>query len=181
MVFEFWPNHDLRLRICIIFYADSESDLKTSPNHIKKQIFIKSWIYFLIFSEKLKLILESWKNSWLYTWLFELSESLNTLSDITFHLKICINIQFHRCWHPKYQFVCKYVKKITMENLDAFGLKSWMYKRKDNGHPKKGPWSPPQKINVARWFFSFRASIRFLSFTSTLPFVWYEFQFDVLF
>ena len=28
--------------------------------------------------------------------LFELSESLNVLSDITFHLKICINIQFHR-------------------------------------------------------------------------------------
>ena len=40
--------------------------------------------------------------------------------DINFHLKICINIQFHRYWHLKYQFVCKYMKKITMENLDGF-------------------------------------------------------------
>ena len=37
--------------------------------------------------------------------------------------------------HLKYQFVCKYMQKITMENLDRiwieFGFKSWMYKRKD--------------------------------------------------
>ena len=60
--------------------------------------------------------------------LFELSESLNTLSDINFHLKICMNIQFHRYNHLKYQFVCKYMKKITMEiwmDLDSFGW-IWM-------------------------------------------------------
>ena len=45
-------------------------------------------------------------------------ESLNTLSDINFDLKMCINIQFHRYGHVKYQFVWKYNKKITMENLD---------------------------------------------------------------
>ena len=42
-------------------------------------------------------------------------ESLNTLSDINFDLKICINIEFHRYGHVKYQFVWKYNKKITME------------------------------------------------------------------
>ena len=45
-----------------------------------------------------------------------------------------MNIQFHRYSHPKYQFVCKYMKKITMDiwtHLDGFGLKTWMYKRKD--------------------------------------------------
>ena len=47
--------------------------------------------------------------------LFELSESLNTLSDINFHLNNCMNIQFHLYNHLKYQFVCKYMKKITME------------------------------------------------------------------
>ena len=39
--FTFWPNHDLRLRICIIFHADSESDLKTSPNQVKNKILSK--------------------------------------------------------------------------------------------------------------------------------------------
>ena len=34
-MFKFWPNHDWRLRICMIFHTDSESDLKTSPNQIK--------------------------------------------------------------------------------------------------------------------------------------------------
>ena len=51
-----------------------------------------------------------------------LSKSLNVLSDMHFHLKDCINIQFHCSYHLKYQFVCKYMKKITMENLDSFGL-----------------------------------------------------------
>ena len=63
----------------------------------------------------------------LYRWLFELSESLNTLSDINFHLKICINIQFHRYCHLKYQFVCKYMKKFTMDIWIDFGL-IWMKK-----------------------------------------------------
>ncbi len=38
---------------------------------------------------------------------------------------MCINIQFHRYGHVKYQFVWKYNKKITMEiwtDLDSFGL-----------------------------------------------------------
>ena len=83
--------------------------------------------------------------SWMYKRkdrrLFELSESLNVLSDNNFHLKNCMNIQFHWYNHLKYQFVCKYMEKITMENLDGFGLiwmdldgfgfKTWMYKRKD--------------------------------------------------
>ena len=56
----------------------------------------------------------------LYRRLCELSELLNVLSYINFHLKICMNIQFHRYSHLKYQFVCKYMKKITMENLDGF-------------------------------------------------------------
>ena len=43
--FEFWPNHDLRLRICMIFHADSESDLKTSPNHVKNPILLKIQFY----------------------------------------------------------------------------------------------------------------------------------------
>ena len=43
--FEFWPNHDLRLRICMIFHADSESDLKTSPNQVKNLILLKSDFY----------------------------------------------------------------------------------------------------------------------------------------
>ena len=47
----------------------------------------------------------------------ELSESLNVLSDIHFHLKNCINIQFHCSYRLKYPFVYKYMKKITMENL----------------------------------------------------------------
>ena len=48
-----------------------------------------------------------------YRRLFELSESLTgkTLSDINFHLNICMNIQFHRYIHLKYQFVCKLMKK----------------------------------------------------------------------
>ena len=50
--------------------------------------------------------------------IFELSESLNVLSDIHFHLKNCINIQFHCYYHLKYSFVYKYMEKITMENLD---------------------------------------------------------------
>ena len=59
---------------------------------------------------------------YLFSWLFELSESLNVLSDNNFHLKNCMNIQFHWYNHLKYQFVCKYMEKITMENLDWF----WM-------------------------------------------------------
>ena len=51
----------------------------------------------------------------LYRRLFELSESLNTLSDINFHLKNCMNIQFHRYNHSKYQFVYRYMTKITMD------------------------------------------------------------------
>ena len=39
-----------------------------------------------------------------------------------FHLKDCINIQFHCSYHLKYQFVCKYMKKITMEIWTEFGL-----------------------------------------------------------
>ena len=54
--------------------------------------------------------------------LFELSESLNVLSDNNFHLKNCMNIQFHWYNHLKYQFVCKYMEKITMENLDWFWI-----------------------------------------------------------
>ena len=53
----------------------------------------------------------------IYRRLFELSESLNVLSDNNFHLKNCMNIQFHRYNNLKYQFVWKYNKKITMENF----------------------------------------------------------------
>ena len=37
-IFSNFDNHDLRLRICMIFHADSESDLKISPNQVKNQI-----------------------------------------------------------------------------------------------------------------------------------------------
>ena len=61
-------------------------------------------------------------------------ESLNTLSDINFDLKICIKIEFHRYDHVKYQFVWKYNKKSLWKFgriWTDFGVKSWMYKRKD--------------------------------------------------
>ena len=64
----------------------------------------------------------------LYRRLFELSESLNVLSDNNFHLKNCMNIQFHWYYYLKYKFVCKYMEKITMENLDEIWT---VYKRKD--------------------------------------------------
>ena len=77
---------------------------------------MKSWIYFTIFSGKLNdSILVKFL---IYRRLSELSESLNVLSDIHFHLKNCINIQFHCYYHLKYQFVYRFMKKITMENLD---------------------------------------------------------------
>ena len=58
---------------------------------------------------------------YLFSWLFELSESLNVLSDNNFHLKNCMNIQFHWYNHLKYQFVCTYMEKITMEIWMGFG------------------------------------------------------------
>ena len=36
---------DLKLRICMILHADSESDLKTSPNQVKNPILSKNQIF----------------------------------------------------------------------------------------------------------------------------------------
>ena len=44
-MFSSFVDHDLRLRICMIFHADSESDLKTSPNQVKNMISSKSDFY----------------------------------------------------------------------------------------------------------------------------------------
>ena len=46
-IYEFGPNHDLRIRICMIFYAQFESGLKTGPNQVKNPIFIKNPIFFI--------------------------------------------------------------------------------------------------------------------------------------
>ena len=45
---KFWPNHDLRLRICMIFHADSESDLKTTPNEVNNKILQKNQIFMVL-------------------------------------------------------------------------------------------------------------------------------------
>ena len=47
-----------------------------------------------------------------------------------FDLKICINIQFHRYGHVKYQFVYKYMTKITMENFRGFPFFSILLRSK---------------------------------------------------
>ena len=49
-----------------------------------------------------------------------------------------MNIQFHRDDHVKYQFVCKYMKKITMENLDRIWIEfGWIWMKKLTVYKKR--------------------------------------------